>query len=108
MRYNNNMNNNENTQIIAHDQVLSLVQEADQLVESYQELTGDIASSAGIILSCLTIATDNIEGFASTRMVIDYRGYAIEFDSSLFSVAKVLEHIGTAMEVLRETMLEED
>lgn len=97
-----------NIKIINHAQALLLVQEADQIVQDYQERLGLFASSAGTLLSAITTAADNLVDFTSVSFTIDYTGYGIRYDSTLLTEDDVVNGIARGLEVMREVMDSED
>lgn len=97
-----------NTETITHAQVLQLVQEADSMVEAHHERIGIFASSTGILLAAIQIASDNVEELAGLKLCISLEGYTIEFDSDLTGELEVLDYLYRALSILGETMADED
>ena len=92
------MNNNE-TSILPHTVALALVQQVDELTETYFENEGIQLSTAGILLSAVETITDCQDYELEVRITKD--GYQIAFPQSK-SADDVLADFDQAFEALFE------
>lgn len=91
-----------NIGIIDHSKTMAFVQEVNDAVQTNLETTGELISSATLLLDCITTAADNIEGFSSVRLVVDYRGFSIEYNEDKTGELEVLDGLYRALDVITE------